>query len=471
MKRFFTLATSVSLLIVVLFTQNACKKTFDAPPGPSDPGIVANTTIATLKALHQVGGVFDQVTSDIIVSGIVTANDKSGNLYKEIYIEDSTGAIRVLLNATGLYNSFPVGRRVYLLAKGLYLSDDAGNIMIGSRSVVAGTPTLEGILSPIISNYLKGGTLNNPVVPKVVTLNQLGTAMQNPNIGRLIQLNSFEFVNPNKTYGDTSVYKSDQNDTIRNCTGEKVIVRSSAYANFSAQKVPQGNGPIVSLFVPYRTTKQLLLRDSSDVQFFGPTCDGAALFIERFETAPAASTFPYPAIVLPGWNNFAEVGTRVWEGHTFGGSNYAYFSAFGTGLNSVVGWLITKSINLNSTTNEKLSFNSKQDFLLSVYTGGGVNVASQLKVLISTDYTGSGSPLAATWTELGSSPSTGASFSPGSLTGAFPSSYTPSGDIDISSYSGNVYIAFKYIGADPAGTTTADHTSAWEVDDVKVTGQ
>ena len=92
---------------------------------------------------------------------------------------------------------------------------------------------------------------------------------------------------------------------------------------------------------------------------------------------------------------------------------------------------------------------------------------SALKVLISSNYTGSGNPWAAgvTWTDITSQ----ATLSPGSTTSNFPSSYTGSGNINLSSYSGTIYIAFRYEGADPTGTAT-DRTSAWEIDNVKVLG-
>ena len=141
-------------------------------------------------------------------------------------------------------------------------------------------------------------------------------------------------------------------------------------------------------------------------------------------------------------------------------------SAFGTNLPDVKTWLVTKGINLDATTAETLTFETKQDFLLTT-APGGTNVASALKVLVSTNFTGTGNPWAAgvTWTDI----TTQATLSPGSTTSNFPSSYTASGSIDLSSYTGTVYIAFRYEGADPSGTAT-DKTSAWEIDNVRILG-
>ena len=140
-------------------------------------------------------------------------------------------------------------------------------------------------------------------------------------------------------------------------------------------------------------------------------------------------------------------------------------SGFSSGQNIVTTWLVTKGVALTGTT-KTLSFKTIQAFILTTFPGG-TNVESALKVLISTNYTGTGNPWAAgvVWNDLTSQ----ATLSPGSNTSAFPLGFTNSGNINLNAYTGTIYIAFRYEGADPAGTGS-DKTSAWEVDDVKITG-
>ncbi|MFM6925831.1 MAG: DUF5689 domain-containing protein, partial [Ferruginibacter sp.] len=228
----------VKLLMAVIIiaasgTLSSCKKTFDNPPGPADPAIVANTSIAALKALHTTSGAYNVITSDLIISGVVVADDKSGNFYKQLYIEDATGGLQILLDATGLYGSYPVGRKVFIKCNGLCISDYNGTMELGIKATVAGAPSLEGIPGNLISQYVIGGSLNNPVTPHVVTLSQLTTGMQDRYLGTLIQLDGFAFANLNATYSDTSAYKSTVNLDIKNCSNQTVIVRTSAYADFA----------------------------------------------------------------------------------------------------------------------------------------------------------------------------------------------------------------------------------------------
>ena len=466
------------ILFAAIGTLSACKKSYDQPPGPSDNvNVVANTTIETLKALHTVSGVYDEITSDIIISGIVTANDKSGNLYKQIFIQDTTGAMEILIEASSLYGTYPVGRRIFVNCKGLVLSDYHANMQLGVVATVAGVPSLQGILSGDIGKYIIGASINNPVVPVPVTASDLGTNMQSRYINALVRLDDYEFysTDTSKTYSDTSAYKNTINDTIQNCTGTRLLVRNSGYANFAGLRLPRGNGSLTGIYTIYKsfptstnTDKQILLRDTSDVQFYNPRCGSApsnALLFENFEPYTASTIAPYTTLAIPGWTNLPEIGIYPYSIRTFSSNKYAYTSAFGTNLPSVITWLVTKGVNLNATTGETLSFDTKQDFLLSTYPGGN-NVASALKILVSTDYTGTGNPWTnGTWTDITSQ----ATLSPGSTSSAFPSSYTNSGNIDLSTYSGTIYVAFRNEGADPAGTTS-DMTSSWEIDNIKITG-
>ena len=49
--------SSIKSALIVLFaltTLISCKKEFDSPPFPTDPNIVVNTSIATIKSMHTV---------------------------------------------------------------------------------------------------------------------------------------------------------------------------------------------------------------------------------------------------------------------------------------------------------------------------------------------------------------------------------------------------------------------------------
>ena len=389
MNKILNLVTAI-VLVASIGTFSACKKGFDNPPGASDPAIVANTSIQTLKAMHTVPGAYDVISSDIIISGVVVADDKSGNFYKQLFIQDSTGGLQVLLDANSLYGTYPVGRRIYIKCNGLCISDYNGTMELGVKASIAGVPSVQGIPGNLISRYVVGGSLNNPVTPTLVTSAQLGTNMQNKYLGTLIQLDDYAFTSLTGTYSDTSVYKTTTNRDIKNCSGSTLIVRTSAYSSFAARTVSQGRGSILAIYTTYGTTKQLIIRDTTDVRFtnqYACALPPGTLLFEDFESI-GANNLP---LAVTGWKNIGEVGGVSYQNAVFGPVKCAKISAFSTGAATVSSWLISPSISLTGAVTPKLSFT----------TAGGYNVgATTFKVFVSTDYAGSNTPSTSTWTQV-----------------------------------------------------------------------
>lgn len=136
-----------------------------------------------------------------------------------------------------------------------------------------------------------------------------------------------------------------------------------------------------------------------------------------------------------------------WIHDDFGGDAFAEVSNYNstTSTNEVMQtWLITPVIDLSASTMPVLNFNNMKRF-----------PGDDLIVNISTDYSGSGSPLAASWTDITSSCTMDAN------TGSW--SFVNSGDVDITTaVSGSpstVYLAFQYSGGVSDG-------SVYEIDDV-----
>jgi len=449
MNKILKLMTAV-LMVLTAVTFSACKKNFDNPPGPSDPAMVANTSIKALKAMHSSNGAYDIITNDLIISGVVVADDKSGNLYKQLFIQDSTGGLQIMLDANSLYGTYPVGRRVFIKCKGLCISDYNGTMELGIKANVGGLPSLEGVPANLVNQYVVGGSLNNPVVPIVVTLSQLGTNMQDPYLGSLIQLDNYEFLDTTLTYSDTSAYKSTQNVDIKNCatpTADVVTIRTSAYANFAGKPVKAGNGSIVAIYTTFGTTKQLILRSDDDVHFTNPRCNIFEEYFYRLKQTDNNLDFTFP-----GWKNIAPNSTALYKNSLFGSTGKVVkVTAFGTGLAADTAWLITPPTFIPAGTNPQFSFKTAFQF------AQGPTI---LNAYISTDYNGGANPNTATWTLLPAN-------IPGNTNTSNSSSFstlTSSGNINLAAYIGRtVYIAFKYIGS-----TTTSKTTTYEIDDIQI---
>lgn len=269
-KSLFFLGNVMAILATCIIL-SSCDREFDAPPDYVDPNLTPTMTIAELKAAH-VAGQVESLTEDDIIAGIVVADDKSGNFYKQICIQDATGGITIRMDGLNLYADYPVGRRIYIKLKGLFMGDYAGLIQLGG-SLDDSDPNFLNV-APIASNlfdtYIVKGSVNNPVTPTVVSS---VAALNDSYQSMLIQLDDFEFVpaDTSKTYANAAT-QSAVNLNVKGCTGSNIIIRTSGFANFAGVNVPNGNGKLLAIYTRFNSTKQLVIRDTSDVQFTGDRC-------------------------------------------------------------------------------------------------------------------------------------------------------------------------------------------------------
>lgn len=263
------------LLFFTLVLLIACNRIFDAPPVNTDPEIPVNMTIAALKERYQGYGIFQKIYDDITIAGVVTANDRSGNFYKQVVIQDETAAIPVLLDGNSIYTSYPVGRRVFIKLKGMMLGDYGGTIQLGLDSVRDGDYLNLGRI-PVVQfdQFIVKGSFGNTVVPKVISPADLTTNIKDPLQSMLVELEGFQFAarDTSKTFADPEKKVSAVNVTLSNCEQQSIVLRNSSYASFAALKIPGGNGTITGIYSIFNATQQLFIRDTGDVQFLQPRC-------------------------------------------------------------------------------------------------------------------------------------------------------------------------------------------------------
>ena len=429
-----------------LFSSGCIRKQFDEPPSFEDPEITPNYSIKELKALHKTGSV-EKITEDKIIAAVVVADDKSGNFYKSIVVQDESGGIIVRLDGYSLFTSYPVGRKIYIKLQGLYLGDYKKWIQLGG-GVDNSDPTQQ-TLAPIpqglFDQCILKGKLGNIIEPRLLKTTQLKDSFQS----MLIRLENFQFSEPDtgKTFAD-AVNKQPVNFTIKNCSNQRIILRNSGYVNYAWMQVPSGNGSISGIFSVYNSTKQILMRDTGDISFTGVRCPVATILLSQdFE-----KLLPDVPVASPGWRNIAQAGNSLFSVARLSGNSFAKISGFNSGTEKIKTWLVLPVINLDSTDNEVLNFITKD----------GYDNGATLQVLISADYNGNNSPWTATWEQLD------AKISAGHATGYNPR-WQNSGMIKLNKYSGNIYIAFVYEGADVTGTSE-DKTTTFEIDGIKITG-
>ena len=119
-----------------------------------------NATIAELKALYTKHGTPVEILDDLIIKGEITTSDEAGNVYRELYIQDATGAICLKLGRSSSYDDFKLGQILYVKCKG-FVVGEYGYKSVSQYGGGAGLLQL-GLLGDGWEDYMDGLTDKEP---------------------------------------------------------------------------------------------------------------------------------------------------------------------------------------------------------------------------------------------------------------------------------------------------------------------
>jgi len=363
------LFTLIALFVAVTLGCTSCDLTPDVAPLPMYDG-TANTTIAELIAMHEIGTADSYIhlsedSADIIITGIVTTSDKAGNCYKYINIEGETGGIQIKINNTALYNKFRVGQRVFVKCNGLDLGDYRKLPQLGLWA----NDKMEPIPSNKVAQYI---FLHDAPVnfEPVITMTSIPNANDIPTnyYNRLVRIEGCTFVEGGQaTYATASAATSHD---INVAGGGTVTLRTSNYANFIDETLPEGTGTITGILTRYNNYVQLVIRDLNDVQGFAAPAHESDIF-----------TVNYGSAFSDGWT---QTGSGA-EWQTMVNSSFQGFTISAT--QATDRWLVSPAVNLSDAQGAKLSFTHRAP-------QGGDN--SKMKLYYTAHYNGASTE----WTEV-----------------------------------------------------------------------
>lgn len=466
----------IGILIAISFSACVQDDDYSVPDTTiKEPNIPANS-ITTFKAIVEryeqaVNGgnttVLIRDEQDLYIEGYVISSDKGGNFFEELIIQnkiddsnpdnDPRLGLKIEINTSSLYNTFEVGRKVYVKMNGLTIGLSNGVIAIGKGD----SNQVKQIQASEFRNIIKRGIEIVTLTPKVANIQDLTGKDENT----LIQLNNMQVnrFDLGSTYAGESTDEFDGFRILESCDNKvSILMQTSTFADFKSLPVPQGKGTIQGIFGrDYGDDFNVIMVNSTtDINFDNPQrCDPlelncglaatygtANLFYENFETQVNNRL-----ITGNGWTNYIEAGTEGWEAFSSTSSNAslgrsARVQTASSGDVSNITWLITPALNLIGKNGATLRFK----------TSNSLADSSFLEVLYSLDWDGTEANItAATW---------------GVLSAAYvvkdSDSFVPwfnSGNVDLTCATGTMHIAFKYTGS---GQESFD--GVYELDEVSV---
>jgi hypothetical protein len=229
-------------------------------------------------------------------------------------------------------------------------------------------------------------------------------------------------------------------------------------ATYSVAELAAGPKPVYVRFTPTTSSQATgpvsgsITNSSTGAATRTVTATGAG--VDPTQTVYSFNNCVNASNLSDGWTQFSVNGAQTWACTTFGrdpaalSGTAAYPSAvqmngYSGGNVTNEDWLISPSLSLASTTYPLFSFWSRTAF-----------AGPQLRLLVSTNYSGTGSPVATgvTWTDLNAT-----------FPGTASDVWTQTSNVDLSAYkTAGVYVAFVY-------KSTTDEAARWTIDDVVLT--
>lgn len=400
------------LLLALVGTMFAsCKKEYPQPP-------IQNLPIGTVYTIQDIlnmstGTVFDTAS----VYGIVTADEVSGNLYKMFFIQDrATGAaIELKLNSTSgvrIGDSVRVYLKDVLFEKYHNLPQLSGFGPDGHVIILANNRPIEPTLTTI-AGVKSGQYLCSLVRLEDVQFTQTGSFAESSESG-------------NRYLVDATSPNNDDN----------FVVRTSNYANFAYDNLPEGPGSLVAIATIYNSTWQLIIRSKNEMEF------------ENWDPTPTPPVVPGEVQSLPYTQSFS-TGFGTYMSYSVVDDNHVWTYESSYSVVQMTGhvggnpgedfanedWLISSPVALTDVTDAKMTMK-----YLGRYFN---NINNDVTVWVSSNYTYGEDPTAAQWTQL-----------PANLVES--SSWSDFKDVELAltDYIGQtITVAVKYLSTDTKGGT------------------
>lgn len=206
-----------------------------------------------------------EITDDWQLQVVVNGNDEGGNLYKQISVQDPTGAIIVGINGSNLYPYMPVGQQLLINLKGLHIGGYRKQAQIGALYKGSSIGRMDTDVWEQHVRLLKEGEIE----AKVDTVDFDENADKFILSGRIVKLSGVTISGEG-----TQVLAPDDGSVAlsSNCANRLIngksslVLRTSSYSKFANRAIPKGKADVYGVCTRYNNTWQILMRTESDLQ-------------------------------------------------------------------------------------------------------------------------------------------------------------------------------------------------------------
>ncbi|MBR4267177.1 MAG: hypothetical protein IKQ46_14075 [Bacteroidales bacterium] len=200
-----------------------------------------------------------KIEEDAQILVTVGGTDIGGNLYKQIAVQDETAAIIVSIDEYSLYTYLPPTGRILIDLNGMSIGGYGTTPQLG----VSDGSSISRMSSMFWAEHFRIIDLNKatPIVP--IEINSVDD-LKREYLCKPVVLKNVSF---SEADGAT-VYAPNQTTTNRYFKDlpTSLVVRTSGYADFANDTLPQGKLDVTGILTVFNSTWQIAIRSAADVK-------------------------------------------------------------------------------------------------------------------------------------------------------------------------------------------------------------
>ena len=267
-------------LLAGTFTLASCMEgDWDVPEGIpyGNNELEAGTTVTIAELQNTYASIissdnYKQITEDLWLRCVINGNDYGDNLYKQISVQDETGGIIIGINGSDQGAFMPVGQKLLISLKGLYIGGYGNQAQLGGlyngglgRMELSDWKKHVRLIMDGSSDALAFGTM------KVDTIDFDASKTMAQQAGRVVRLSGVTISRDGTPIiapddGSVSLVSNCVNRTLSGGNaGSKCVLRTSTYAAFKGVAIPTTPVELYGIATIYRGTWQILARTQSDL--------------------------------------------------------------------------------------------------------------------------------------------------------------------------------------------------------------
>jgi hypothetical protein len=216
-------------------------------------------SIAWLKTLYT--GAPTRIDREFHISGAVVSDDRQGNFYKTLVLDDGTAGIEVRVDMEQIFKRFMIHTRASVRCNGLWLGSYGGTLQLGAEPFddLQTQPLSEVEVAEhlAVDTVFYGEVRPRTLAFDEISLRHVSTFVAFEGVGFASEERGTSWADEAGTGTGSATDRH-----LVDAAGDTLVVRTSAHARFAAWPLPEGVGRIEGVLGIFNGNYQLVVTDS-----------------------------------------------------------------------------------------------------------------------------------------------------------------------------------------------------------------